>query len=47
LGRITSGALADLIAIPLEGERDVFEEIVAFDKVVPWTMVDGHPRNEV
>ena len=47
LGRITSGALADLIAIPLEGERDVFEGIVAFDKAVPWTMADGHARNDV
>lgn len=47
LGRIKSGFLADMIALPLEGERDVFDEIVAFNKVVPWTMVDGHARNDV
>ena len=47
LGRIKTGFLADMIALPLGGAGDVFEEIIAFDKVVPWTMVDGHARNEV
>jgi aminodeoxyfutalosine deaminase len=47
LGRIKPGFLADMIALPLEGGRDFFEEIVAFDKAVPWTMVDGHARSEV
>lgn len=47
LGQVRPGFLADMIALPLEGERDVFEEIVAFDQAVPWTMVDGHARSEV
>ncbi|MEY2527514.1 MAG: aminodeoxyfutalosine deaminase, partial [Verrucomicrobiota bacterium] len=46
LGQIKPGALADMIAIPVEGERDVFEQIIAFDKTVPWRMIDGHARNE-
>jgi cytosine/adenosine deaminase-related metal-dependent hydrolase len=47
LGQIKPGFLADMIALPLKGGRDVFEEIVAFDKAVPWTMLDGHARSEV
>ena len=41
LGRIKKGFRADMIALPLEGKGDVFEEIVAFRKAVPWAMVDG------
>lgn len=47
LGQIKPGFLADMIALPLERGRDVFETIVAFNKAVPWTMVDGHARGEV
>jgi cytosine/adenosine deaminase-related metal-dependent hydrolase len=47
LGQIKPGFLADMVALPLEGGRDVFEEIIAFDRAVRWTMVDGHARNEV
>jgi cytosine/adenosine deaminase-related metal-dependent hydrolase len=42
LGRIKKGFRVDMIALPLEGNGDVFEEIVAFRKAVPWAMVDGH-----
>jgi cytosine/adenosine deaminase-related metal-dependent hydrolase len=41
LGRIAPGFYADLIAVPVEGERDVLEQIIAFDQVVPWTMIEG------
>jgi len=45
LGQISPGALADLIALPLEGESDLFEQILAFDKPVPWVMLNGRlPR---
>ena len=47
LGRIKSGFLADMVALPLPGNGDLFHEIITFDKALPWTMVDGHPRNEV
>jgi cytosine/adenosine deaminase-related metal-dependent hydrolase len=46
LGCIERGALADLIAIPIEGERDVYEQVVAFDQPVPWIMINGHARKE-
>jgi cytosine/adenosine deaminase-related metal-dependent hydrolase len=41
LGQIKSGAFADLIAVPLEGERDIFEQIIAFSETVSWSMIDG------
>jgi cytosine/adenosine deaminase-related metal-dependent hydrolase len=47
LGRIKSGFLADMVALPLPGNGDLFDEIITFDKAVPWTMVDGHARNDV
>jgi len=47
LGRIKPGFAADMIAIPIKGKEDLFEEIVAFDETVPWTMVNGHARNGV
>jgi cytosine/adenosine deaminase-related metal-dependent hydrolase len=39
LGRIRSGALADLTAVPFNG-GDLFEGIVAFEKE-PWMMIGG------
>jgi len=42
LGRIQAGLHADLIAIPDPNSAgDVFEKIVAFERTVPWMMVDG------
>ena len=41
LGRIRANYFADLIAIPWIGITDVFEEILAFDQPVHWTMVNG------
>jgi aminodeoxyfutalosine deaminase len=41
LGEISPGARADLIALPIEGDRDVYEQILAFDKAVPWVMLNG------
>jgi cytosine/adenosine deaminase-related metal-dependent hydrolase len=41
LGRIASGYLADMIALPLAGATDVYEQIIAFDKEVPWMMIGG------
>ena len=42
LGRIRAGLNADLIAIShLDSVADVFENIVAFERTVPWMMVNG------
>ena len=41
LGRIRPGCHADLIAVPSGGDRDLFEQIVAFDRPVNWMMVGG------
>ncbi len=42
LGRIRSGFIADLIAIPAEGKKgEVLSNVVAFGDQVPWTMVEG------
>jgi aminodeoxyfutalosine deaminase len=42
LGKIRAGFLADLIALPISpSETEVFESIVAFEKNVPWVMVNG------
>lgn len=42
LGRIRAGFRADLIAVPHSEEvSQVFEGIVAFDRSVPWIMIDG------
>jgi aminodeoxyfutalosine deaminase len=46
LGRIKDGLCADMIAVPLERKGAVFEEIIAFDKAVPWRMGDGHARKQ-
>jgi len=45
LGRITPGALADLIAIPFSHKMEtIHEEVVAFAKPIPWMMIDGKIR---
>jgi cytosine/adenosine deaminase-related metal-dependent hydrolase len=45
LGRITAGALADLIAIPFSHKMEtIYEEVVAFAQAVPWMMIDGKIR---
>lgn len=45
LGMITPGALADLIALPFAGSvESVHEQIVQFNKPVPWMMIDGKVR---
>jgi cytosine/adenosine deaminase-related metal-dependent hydrolase len=42
LGTIQPGACADLIALPsVDSAADVFETIVAFNKTLPWIMVNG------
>src|SRR5437016_10403042 len=45
LGRIGKNCWADLIAVPITGSRSVFEEIVAFDRVVSWLMINGQVQN--
>jgi hypothetical protein len=37
--------VADLIAIPMARSTSVFEEIVAFDRVVSWSMINGQVQN--
>jgi cytosine/adenosine deaminase-related metal-dependent hydrolase len=41
LGQIRSGSSADLIAVPCERSTSVFDEIVAFDQAVSWSMIGG------
>jgi len=41
LGRIRAGSYADLIAIPIEGGKDVYEQIIEFDQEVAWMLLDG------
>ena len=42
LGRIGPGALADLIALPVNGKLEtIYEEIVHFREPIPWMMIDG------
>jgi cytosine/adenosine deaminase-related metal-dependent hydrolase len=41
LGRIRPGVRADLVALPLSGGRDVFDEIIAFEDPIGWMLVDG------
>jgi cytosine/adenosine deaminase-related metal-dependent hydrolase len=55
LGKIRSGFLADLVAVPCArhgesvlgrtGSTLAFEEIVAFDRAVSWLMIDGQVQN--
>jgi len=41
LGRIRAGFQADLIAVPCSGTDNLFEQIVAFDGLVDWMLLDG------
>ncbi len=42
LGQIVPGAFADLIAVPLSHSfPDVHDEILAFDRPIPWMMING------
>jgi aminodeoxyfutalosine deaminase len=41
LGRIRSGFRADLIAIPCGEDRELFGEIVAFDRQINWMLING------
>jgi cytosine/adenosine deaminase-related metal-dependent hydrolase len=41
LGRVVTGFMADLIAVPCTGSRTIFEEILAFDETVVWMMIAG------
>jgi cytosine/adenosine deaminase-related metal-dependent hydrolase len=42
LGQIRPGLVADLIAVPCSGSTDIFEQILAFDAPVSWSMVNGN-----
>ena len=42
LGRIRPGFTANLIAIPCSTAADIFEQILAFDEPVKWSMVNGN-----
>jgi cytosine/adenosine deaminase-related metal-dependent hydrolase len=41
LGQIRAGFEADLIAVPCSTSTDIFEQILAFDAPVSWSMVNG------
>ena len=41
LGQMRPGFRADLIAVPCSSSTDVFEQILAFDAPVSWSMVNG------
>jgi cytosine/adenosine deaminase-related metal-dependent hydrolase len=41
LGKIAAGFLTDVIALPLERSKSIFEEVIAFDGPVDWLMVGG------
>jgi aminodeoxyfutalosine deaminase len=42
LGQIRPGFGADLIAVPCSGSTDIFEQIIACDAPVSWSMVTGN-----
>src|SRR6267154_1443796 len=42
LGQIRTGFGADLIAVPCSGSTDIFEQILACDAPVTWSMVNGN-----
>ncbi len=44
LGKIRRGFCADLIAIPCARSTNALEEIIAFDRPVDWTVLDGKIR---
>ena len=41
IGRIRPGFHADLIAVPLEHGKELYQRIIAFDQEVAWMMLDG------
>lgn len=45
LGKIRYEFAADLIAIPIAGSTLAFDEIVAFNRAVSWSMIDGQVQN--
>jgi cytosine/adenosine deaminase-related metal-dependent hydrolase len=45
LGKIRSGFVADLVAVPCKTSTSAFEEIVAFDRSVSWSMIGGQVQN--
>ncbi len=46
LGTISPGAMADLIAVPIDnGGANVYEQIVDYRRPVPWMMIDGKIHN--
>jgi cytosine/adenosine deaminase-related metal-dependent hydrolase len=46
LGQIRPGFRADLIAVPCSSPTEVFEEIIAFDEPVSWSMMNGQVYND-
>jgi cytosine/adenosine deaminase-related metal-dependent hydrolase len=42
LGQIRTGFGADLIAVPCSGSTDIFEQIIACNAPVSWSMVNGN-----
>jgi cytosine/adenosine deaminase-related metal-dependent hydrolase len=45
LGKVRSGFVADLVVLPCTGSTAAFEEIVAFDQPVSWSMIGGRIQN--
>jgi aminodeoxyfutalosine deaminase len=41
LGKIRTDFLADLIAVPCGGSASIYDEIVAFDQLISWSMIGG------
>jgi aminodeoxyfutalosine deaminase len=46
LGQIRPGFRADLIAVPSSGSTNVFEQIIACDAPVSWSMVNGQAERD-
>ncbi|HEV2994887.1 MAG TPA: amidohydrolase family protein, partial [Chthoniobacterales bacterium] len=44
LGKIRFGFYADLISVPCARSSNAFDEIIAFDQPVEWSMIDGKVR---
>jgi aminodeoxyfutalosine deaminase len=41
IGRVRQGFRADLIAVPCSRDRDLFEQVMAFDGPVDWMLLNG------
>jgi cytosine/adenosine deaminase-related metal-dependent hydrolase len=41
LGKVRTGFVADLIAIPIARSTSLFEEIIGFERAVNWSMIGG------